>query len=92
VLPFRLNHHADLRIVPRGHSLFGSLLALGTQPIPEEYAHGATIPAVVAVINQSRRRYTEPVSLWCDRGEQFLHAARKFKPILECRDPVPRKR
>jgi len=88
-----LNHHADLRrIVPRGCSLTGLLLATGSEPIPEKYARGKEIPAFLAVIDQFGRGYREPVFFWPDCSERRIRTAPKLKPIFECRDLVPRKR
>jgi hypothetical protein len=63
-----LNHRADVRrIWSRGSSLKGHLLGIGNEPIPEQFPHGAIIPAFLIVYDQFSRPYRSSVSLWTDR-------------------------
>jgi hypothetical protein len=86
-----LNHQADVRrILPRGASLKGSLLAVGSQSIPDHFRHGENIPVFVTIYDQYSHSCRSPVSLWADRGEKLLPAAQpkaKRKGLLECLDP-----
>jgi hypothetical protein len=87
-----INHFADVRhIMARGHSVAGLLLAVGTEPIPETFAHGIAIPAFLKIVDQFGREYREPVSFWRKRSERRRPVTqKKRKSLLECRDPVPR--
>jgi hypothetical protein len=87
-----LNHRADVqRIMPRGSSLKGCLLGIGTQSIPEHFPHGATIPAFVTVSDQYMHHYRSAISLWASRPEKLRRAARpksQRKRLFECPDSV----
>jgi hypothetical protein len=86
-----LNHQADVRrILPRGASIRGCLLAVGSQSIPDHFQHGETIPVFVNVYDQYTNAYRWPVSLWADRSEKLRPAAQpkaKRKGLFECLDP-----
>jgi hypothetical protein len=86
-----LNHQADeRRILPRGASIKGCLLAVGSQSIPDHFQHGETIPLFVAIYDQYTNAYRWPVSLWADRSEKLRPAAQpkaKRKGLFECLDP-----
>ena len=86
-----LNRFADVRrLHPRGSSLVGCLLCLGTSPVPDDYAHGAMIPGNLSLFDQFGRKYPSPVSLWADRTEEFLPgicSKAKRKRLFECPDP-----
>jgi hypothetical protein len=65
-----LNSFADVRrMISRGRTLQGCLLAIKDQPMPDAFQHGTTIPAVVIVSDQFFREYRRPVSLWADRTQ-----------------------
>jgi hypothetical protein len=86
-----INHYADpQRILARGSSVAGLLLAVGSEPIPRKFPHGATIPAFVAIIDQFGRKYRSPVALYSYRPPQRRQVASKRGPLLARRDPVPR--
>lgn len=72
-----LNHYADVRrIVPRGTSMKGLLLGVGSRSIPDQFQHGATIPALVYIYDQYMRKNQAPISFWADRSEKRSRAAR----------------
>jgi hypothetical protein len=87
-----LNHRADVqRIMPRGSSLKGCLLGIGTQSIPEQFPHGATIPAFGKITDQYMNHYRSAISLWASRPEKLRRAARpksQRKRLFECPDSV----
>lgn len=90
-----LNHHADVRrILRRGSSLTGLLLAIGGQGIPDEFRHGTDIPAFVIVYDQYNWEHRSPISLWADRSAKLRPAANpkaKRRRLFECPDPYSRK-
>jgi hypothetical protein len=64
-----LNHLADVRrTYPKGHSLEGVLLGIGTHAIPDDVRHGSKIPGFLVVWDQFGRGYRSSVSLWADRS------------------------
>ena len=68
-----LNHCADVRRArSRGESLSGYLLAIGNDPIPNKYQHGAMIPAFLIVYDQFWREYRSSTSLWTERAEKSI--------------------
>jgi len=73
-----INHYADPQhMVPRGSSVAGLLLAVGSEPIPEKFRRGATIPASVAIIDQFGHKYRSPVSLYSYRPARA--SSRRFE-------------
>ena len=86
-----LNHQADVRrILLRGASIKGCLLAVGSQSIPDHFQHGETIPIFVNILDQYTNAYRWPVSLWADRSEKLRPAAQpkaRRKRLFECLDP-----
>lgn len=91
-----LNHYADVRrILPRGSSVTGLLLAIGHQGIPDDFRHGAYIPAFVTVYDQYSFKHRSPISLWADRSAKRRPTANpkaKRKRLFECPDPRPQNR
>jgi len=89
-----LNHFADVRrILPRGSSVTGLLLAIGDRGIPDEFRHGAYIPAFVTISDQYNVKHRSPIALWSDRSVKLRPAANpktKRKRLFECPDPCPR--
>lgn len=85
-----LNHFADVaRILPRGSSLKGCLLGIGTSPIPDCFSHGAIIPGFLIVFDQYGRRYRSSVSLWSDRKQDLAPGTCSKvtrKRLFECPD------
>ena len=85
-----LNHVADVRhVLQRGTSFEGYLLGIGTNPISDQFVHGAMIPAFITVVDQFGHRYKSPISIWADRSEKFACAHRpkpKRAPLFECPD------
>lgn len=85
-----LNHHADVRRLIRcGSSIEGLLLGTGSRSIPDEFQHGASIPAIVTIYDQYMNKYRSSVSLWADRSEKLRRAAHpkpKRKRLFECPD------
>lgn len=72
-----LNHRADVqRIMPRGSSLKGCLLGIGSRSIPDRYPHGDSIPAFVNVYDQYNRPYRSPIVLWANRPERLRRGSR----------------
>jgi hypothetical protein len=91
-----LNHFADVqRLWSRGESLRGSLLGVGNEPIPEEFRHGAMIPAFLIIHDQFLRPYRSSVSLWTDRittpVRDVRSEARRKGGLLDRPDPIPRR-
>jgi hypothetical protein len=86
-----LNHLADVRrTLSRGASLKGALLAIGQEPITEEFPHGAMIPAFLTVYDQFWRPYRSPIKLWADRSQKHLSRSRLGTPrrkLFDCPDP-----
>ena len=86
-----LNHLADVRrTLSQGKSLQGALLAIGEEPIAEQFPHGATIPAFLIVYDQFWRPYRSPIKLWADRSEKLLSRSRSGVPrkrLFDCPDP-----
>jgi hypothetical protein len=84
-----LNHHADVRrIWSRGASLKGHLLGIGNEPIPEQYPHGAIIPAFLIIYDQFSRPYPTSVSLWTDRTAKPVRGVRRTSGLLDRPEPV----
>ena len=68
-----LNHFADVRRTwSRGESLSGYLLAIGSEPIPDQFTNGARIPAFLIVYDQLWRDYRSSVSLWKEPTEKAM--------------------
>lgn len=87
-----LNHLADVeRILSPGKSIEGALLAVGEEPITEQFPHGAMIPAFLIVYDQFGRPYRSPIKLWSDRSKRYLTKPRveKRRRLLDCPDPKP---
>lgn len=86
-----LNHFADVRrTLSQGRSLGGALLAIGGEPIAEQFPHGAMIPAFLIVYDQFGRDYRSPIQLWADRSEKLLGRSRSGVPrkrLFDCPDP-----
>jgi hypothetical protein len=85
-----LNRYADVqRILPRGSSVRGWLLGIGSQAIPDRFEHGTEIPSFVTVTDQYMNKYRSSVSFWADRNEGLRRAASKSKRkgLFECPDP-----
>jgi hypothetical protein len=86
-----LNHLADVRrTLSQGKSLQGALLAIGEEPIAEQFQHGAMIPAFLIVYDQFGRDYRSPIQLWADRSEKLLGRSRSGVPrkrLFDCPDP-----
>ena len=86
-----LNHCADVRqTYSPGHSLKGCLLGYGFDSIPDEYRHGAMIPAFVIVYDQFGRQYRRSVELRVDRLAAPRRVLKK-RNLWEHRDLVPKK-
>lgn len=88
-----LNHRADVRRMwSRGESLKGHLLGIGNEPIPEQYPHGAIIPAFLITYDQFSRPYRSPVSLWTARTATPVRGvrskARRTDRLLDRPDPI----
>lgn len=91
-----LNHFADVqRLWSRGESLKGHLLGVGSEPIPEQFRHGALIPAFLIIHDQFWREYRSSVSLWTDRittpVRDVRAEARRKGGLLDRPDPIPRR-
>jgi hypothetical protein len=86
-----LNHLADVRrTLSQGKSLKGALLAIGEEPIAEQFPHGAMIPAFLIVYDQFGRDYRSPIKLWTDRSAKLLGKTRSGVPrkgLFDCPDP-----
>lgn len=89
-----LNHLADVRrTLSQGKSITGALLAIGGEPIAEQFPHGAMIPAFLIVYDQFGRDYRSPIQLWADRSKKHLSKARLGEPrrkLFDCPDPKPK--
>jgi hypothetical protein len=84
-----LNHCDDVRrIWSRGASLKGYLLGIANEPIPEQYPHGAIIPAFLIIYDQFSRPYRTSVSLWTDRTAKPVRRVRRTSGLLDRPDPV----
>jgi hypothetical protein len=88
-----LNHYADVRRMwSRGESLKGHLLGIGNEPVPEEYRHGAIIPAFLIIYDQFSRPYRSSTSLWTDRTTTAVRGvrseARRTSGLLGRPDPI----
>lgn len=88
-----LNHYADVRRMwSRGESLKGHLLGIGNEPVPEQYRHGAIIPAFLIIYDQFSRPYRSPISLWTDRTTTAVRGvrseARRTGGLLDRPDPI----
>jgi hypothetical protein len=85
-----INHCADVtRVLPVGHSLKGSLLVVGSDPIPSRFGHGSMLPAFVIVYDQFGHDHRSPVELQVVRNQTQPRVLRK-RNLLEHRDPIPR--
>lgn len=83
-----INHHADpTRVLSSGHSLKGFLLAVGSDPMPEEFQHGMMIPAFVIIYDQFEREHTSPVELQVVRNRPQSRVLRK-RNLLDHPDPI----
>ena len=83
-----INHCADVtRILPCGHSLKGFLLAVGSDPVPEQFRHGMMIPAFVIVYDQWGRDHRSPVELQAVRNLARPRFTRK-SGLLDRRDSI----
>jgi hypothetical protein len=85
-----INHFADLtRMWSRGQSLQGLLVGIGSEPIPNDFGHGRSIPGFITVVDQFESVFRSPISLFADRSWRFAKHTRK-KPrrrsLFECRD------
>lgn len=73
-----INHCADVtRMLPRGHSLKGFLLVVGSDPMPEQFRHGMMIPAFVIIYDQWGRDHRSPVELQAVRNLTRPRVSRK---------------
>lgn len=90
-----INHCADIRrILRRGHSIEGLLLASGVESIPDRYLHGTEIPAIVKIFDQFDTCYRTGISLWADRSKKLSTGRRKVRkraPLFEERDRIAHK-
>jgi hypothetical protein len=71
-----------------GESAEGLLLGLGSEPIPEEHAHGKMIPAFVVIYDQFARMCRVPVELWADRTARRPAGARQKGKLFDKRDLI----
>lgn len=82
-----INHCADIRrILRRGQSIEGFLLAWSFESIPDRYVHGMEIPAIVKIFDQFDGCYRKGISLWADRSQQLSTGKRKVRnraPLFE---------
>jgi hypothetical protein len=89
-----LNHYADLQRRPLGWgtTIQGCLLGIGTEAIPHNFVHGASIPAMLTVMDQYRGKSVSPVSFWADRSHKNT-GVNPLKPrrrrLFECPDSRP---
>lgn len=58
--------------------------------IPAQYEHGAKIPAMLTVFDQTGRNIRFPSGPTA--AHDFIPAARKLKTLFESRDPIRRRR
>jgi hypothetical protein len=83
-----INHYADpTRVLSSEHSLKGFLLAVGSDPMPEQLRHGMMIPAFVIVYDQFGRDHRSPVELQVVRNRTQSRALRK-RNLLDHPDPI----
>lgn len=89
-----INHYADIRrILRRGQSIEGLLLARSFESIPDRYVHGAEIPAVLKIFDQFAACYRTGISLWADRSKLSTgrRKVRKRAPLFEEPDRIAHK-
>ena len=87
-----LNHRLKLtQRFSAGESAVGSLLGLGSEPIPEEYHHGKMIPAFLVIYDQFVRMCQVTIELWADRSTSIRPARSDTmlkRKLLDKRDPI----
>jgi hypothetical protein len=85
-----INHYADpTRVLSSGHSLKGFLLAVGSDPMPEQFRHGMMVPAFVIVYDQWWHDHRSPVELQVMRYRTQPLVLPK-RNLLDRRDSNPR--
>lgn len=83
-----INHCADpTRVLSPGHSLKGFLLAVGSDPMPEQFRHGMMIPGFVIVYDQFGSDHRSPVELQAVRNRTQSRVLRK-RNLLDHPDPI----
>jgi hypothetical protein len=83
-----INHYADpTRVLSSGHSLKGFLLAVGSDPLPEQFRHGMMVPAFVIVYDQFGRDHRSPVEIQVVRNRTQSRVLRK-RNLLDHPDPI----
>lgn len=83
-----INHYADpTRILSCGRSLKGFLLAVGPDPMPEQFRHGSMIPAFVILYDQFGREHRSPVELQAVRNRTQSRVLQK-RNLLDHPDPI----
>jgi hypothetical protein len=83
-----INHYADpTRVLASGRSLRGFLLAVGSDPMPEQFRHGMMIPAFVIVYDQFGHDHRSPVELQAVRSSTRPRVSWK-RNLLDRRDPI----
>ncbi len=86
-----INHFVNVhRLHRRGTPIEGLLLFVGSQPIPDPFVHGVSIPASVVVGDQFENFYKSEIALWVDRSERAARDkhTRRSRLFSE-RDPSP---
>lgn len=73
-----INHFVNVqRRLPRGKTIEGLLLWVGSEPIPGAFVHGTRFPASVIVLDQYDNPYPSEVSFWANRSERGAREKRK---------------
>ncbi len=88
-----INHFVNVRrLRRRGTTIEGLLLLVGSEPIPDAFAHGASFPASIVVVDQYDNSYKCEITLWADRSERGARDKQTRKPrsrLFSQRDPSP---
>jgi hypothetical protein len=88
-----INHFVNMqRLLPKGKTIEGLLLWVGSESIPDAFVHGASFPATVVVIDQYNNHFPYEATLWSDRSGRRVRdkvKERSRTPLFARRDVVP---
>jgi len=88
-----INHFVNVQqLLPKGKTIEGLLLWVGSESIPDAFVHGASFPARVVVVDQYNNRFPHEATLWSDRSGRRVREKVKERsrtPLFARRDVVP---